>query len=235
MKTSLYVALIFVITLSSQQLSGQDCEVKITSLKGSYEGECKNGKAEGNGKATGLDQYDGEFKSGMPHGLGKYTWQNGEAYTGKWVKGYREGPGKLLMKTNGGADSLQEGFWKKDLYIGKYEFPFKLIRNTVHITSTSIRKLNTSLNQVDIFLDSETGKQLVGFSGATPAPVITDITIIEGSYQKLVQNPNLGKKVSYSLEDVVFPLRAVFTIDTDLIEIVINEPGKWLIESRMSF
>ena len=65
------------------------------SLKGTYEGDCKNGKADGKGKATGTDSYDGEFKNGLPDGIGKYNWKSGDYYEGEWKKGLKDGKGEM--------------------------------------------------------------------------------------------------------------------------------------------
>src|SRR5688572_10292771 len=78
-------------TVSAQE----DCKVLVDSLKGTYTGECKNGKANGNGKAVGIHTYDGEFKNGLPEGKGKYTWSNGDYYYGSWKKGQKDGKGEL--------------------------------------------------------------------------------------------------------------------------------------------
>ena len=76
-------------------LQNTDCKVLLDSLKGSYDGDCKSGKASGNGKAVGINSYEGEFKNGLPEGKGKYTWSNGDYYYGSWKKGQKEGKGEL--------------------------------------------------------------------------------------------------------------------------------------------
>ena len=64
--------------LLSTAAMAQDCVVSVAALSGKYEGDCKNGKADGNGKAMGEDAYEGAFRSGLPDGKGKYTWKNGD-------------------------------------------------------------------------------------------------------------------------------------------------------------
>src|SRR5438045_9038664 len=86
----------------------QDCVVEKESLKGSYSGDCRNGKANGKGKAVGTDSYEGEFKSGQPEGDGTYTWDNGNRYTGKFVKGLRDGKGTMFYKRTNTPDSIAE-------------------------------------------------------------------------------------------------------------------------------
>lgn len=227
------LSITFLLNLRAQS---QDCIVLADSIKGKYVGECKNGKAEGEGKAEGVDIYEGTFKSGLPHGQGKYVWKNGNTYTGNWTKGKKNGKGIITYKINEEKDSIVNGYWKKDKFIGFYERAYEFIANTVHITSKSAKKINDTFNQIDIFLDSETGKQFITYSGgANPAPQITDISTLNGSFMRRVQNPNLGKKMSYTLEDVVFPFRAVFTIGNDSFEIEIFETGRWVLDIRMAY
>lgn len=232
MKSVQFLLLILLFTFPA---TSQVCEVNPAALKGKYEGECKNGKADGIGKAEGIDAYEGMFKASLPHGQGKYLWKNGDIFSGNWVKGNKDGQGVFIYKTSLGTDSTVEGFWKKDKYIGKYEQAFSVLNKSVHVTSVQIRKINGAQKQVDIYLDSETGKQVGSFGGTITPPVLTDISLVNGTYQKLVQNPNLGKKVFYSLEDVTFPFRALFRVDNDLFEVEFFEPGKWTLDVRMSF
>ncbi len=215
----------------------QNCEVAMDSLKGKYEGQCKNGKAEGIGKAQGTDTYEGEFKAGLPGGNGKYTWKNGNWYDGHWYKGKREGEGKMLYRLAAG-DSIVSGFWKKDVYAGKYDKPYIIHYKTVHVTNLSARVQNKLLNQIDIFLGSETGNSPVGPSnpGAlTPKLELTDMTVTEGTYLRRTQNDNNGKKIQYNLEEVTFPFRVVFTMGNDSVDLEFLEAGRWIVEIRLAY
>src|ERR1700712_4901624 len=122
MKTiSLLLSLVLFVNITSAQTTA--CSVALDSLKGTYEGECKNGKAEGFGKATGADNYEGTFKNGLPEGTGTYKWQNGDWYTGTWKKGLMDGKGEYYSKV---LNSRKHGFWKKNIYKGEYEKPYEL-------------------------------------------------------------------------------------------------------------
>ena len=95
MKQTLFV-LFLVISMNSVSAQNSDCKVLLDSLKGTYEGECSNGKASGKGKAVGVATYDGDFKNGLPDGLTRYYYLNGELgrtelyKDGKFVKEINE-------------------------------------------------------------------------------------------------------------------------------------------------
>jgi hypothetical protein len=112
------------VLFATVSMIAQNCEVDKETLKGSYTGDCKKGKAHGKGKAIGIDTYEGEFKNGLPDGIGIYTWGNNNIYNGAFSKGLKEGKGKMILKLSDSKDSTIEGFWKKDSYIGRNEKPW---------------------------------------------------------------------------------------------------------------
>lgn len=101
-----------------------DCSVSMISIIGTYTGDCKKGKAEGMGKATGTDVYEGAFKNGYPDGEGLYTWRSGKYYKGSFKKGEMTGMGELHIPTDSGQDSVVAGFWKNGKYVRRYEVPY---------------------------------------------------------------------------------------------------------------
>jgi hypothetical protein len=80
------------------------CDVVDLRLRGSYKGECRNGKAYGKGKAVGIDTYQGEFINGMPDGQGTYIWQNKDRYIGKFKEGKASGRG--VMRYSDGTEEI---------------------------------------------------------------------------------------------------------------------------------
>jgi len=218
-------------------VKAQDCAVSVPALSGKYQGDCKNGKADGNGKATGEDVYEGAFKSGVPDGKGKYTWKNGDYYDGEWFKGLKNGAGIMRYKLTA-KDSIVTGFWKKDKYIGLYEKPYMVYKNTIHVTEISCKKVNNSLNQVEIFLTSESGGSISSLTqDPVPKPQITDFQIINGNYLKKEVNDSYPRKIGYLFQEVVFPFRMIYTIDygKDMFELEISEAGKWTVNVRTSY
>jgi len=60
-----------------------------------YEGEWKNGRWNGRGKAifANGDSYEGQYESDKRHGHGKYTWADGRVYEGHFKADHRHGQG----------------------------------------------------------------------------------------------------------------------------------------------
>lgn len=71
------------------------CDVVDMRLRGNYKGECSNGKANGKGKAVGIDTFQGGFANGMPNGQGTYIWHNKDRYIGKFQEGKPIGRGVM--------------------------------------------------------------------------------------------------------------------------------------------
>jgi hypothetical protein len=111
------IGLCFLVTGALKAQQSTPCKVAVTTLKGSYEGGCKNGLAQGKGSATGTDMYTGSFRQGLPHGKGIYTWASGDVYDGQWNMGQRDGEGTFSGKVEG-RDSTLKGIWKADRYAG---------------------------------------------------------------------------------------------------------------------
>jgi hypothetical protein len=64
-----------------------NCAVADPKLHGYYNGDCQNGKAQGQGKAIGKNVYQGQFVNGLPHGQGVYMWGDGKCFTGQFKQG----------------------------------------------------------------------------------------------------------------------------------------------------
>ena len=86
-------------------------------LVGTYEGELKNGKPEGNGRFFHILGfiYKGEWKNGQKNGKGSEKGPQGEVYEGDWVNDQKNGKGTLEL-----ADGeIYEGDWVNDKKHGK--------------------------------------------------------------------------------------------------------------------
>ena len=203
---------ISLLSASSGNLYSQECEVGVETLKGKYDGECKSGKANGKGKATGTDTYEGEFKSGLPHGKGIYTWANGDWFEGWWQKGKKDGNGTIHYKMING-DSAINGFWKKDEYIGLYEKPYEIITKGIEGTVDVRHNKNDSRNEITINV-SQVQNRLT----AVVQPVLTFVNVSTGFYTGNTETKTNNKNI-YSLKQVSFPFRATFTFGMREVEI----------------
>ncbi len=131
-KTIGIILLLMVPVFMIAQKSESKCKVLTESLQGEYKGECKKGLAHGQGIAIGTDTYEGNFKKGYPNGKGKYTWSDKSYFEGNFRKGKKSGFGKLYAVIND-MDSITEGYWQNDVYIGKISNPKKY--NTIYKSS----------------------------------------------------------------------------------------------------
>lgn len=107
-KVLLGIALIVGFSNFNQSFANQSCYVSDSDIRGTYTGDCVNGKAHGQGESKGKDHYKGEFKDGKTNGKGIYTWANGTKYEGERQNDMRHGKG-VLTWTNG---SKYDGEWQ---------------------------------------------------------------------------------------------------------------------------
>lgn len=206
------------------KLYSQECEVGVEALKGKYEGACKKGKADGKGKATGIDIYEGEFRSGLPEGKGKYTWASGSWYEGEWQKGKRAGKGDMHYMTSHG-DSVITGFWKKDEYIGLYEKPYEIISRG-SATNLEVRLVkNDTRNEINLSVGQVLNQVLNQVK-----PVLNNVVILKGSFGDRIDNTSALNKNSYAFKQVSFPFRAVFTFGNGSVEVEFYQAGSYLVD-----
>lgn len=225
MKTRLFFA--FTSFLFSAFTYSQNCKVSIPSISGTYEGECKSDKANGKGKSIGVDTYEGNFKNGYPEGEGKYAWKDGNWYEGNFKAGLRSGIGTLHYSRVDKPDSSLSGYWAKDKYLGKYEYPYKVLSTSYMVKSASVSVGDKNdIPQIVILLSSVTGGS-VDLHGSIPKPILTSIDIKNGSYINKQEVTTLEKTNMYTLTNVIFPFSAVFRIGGDDVAVDFNNSGNW--------
>jgi hypothetical protein len=192
------------------------CKVIKSEISGTYEGGCKNGLAHGKGIAQGIDSYEGQFKKGEPDGKGSYKWADGKLYDGQWKNGLREGEGKMIYK-----DSVVNGIWKEDKYIGKKLIPPYKIITSISVSRSTIVKSSDNNNRVKIRI----------MQGGADNFSIEDYSLAYDSGSELKEGNY------YCIENVRFPLSVkvkyrtwnkLMTAQYNVtFEFVINQSGGW--------
>jgi hypothetical protein len=217
----------------------QPCEVNVDSLKGLYSGDCKKGKAEGRGTATGIDSYTGSFRNGYPEGQGKYTWKNGNWYEGEWKKGLFEGQGTLSRADSSKSSGIRvlAGFWKKGTYLGAYEKPYVVHVLTNSISDVNIRKQNCTTGEVTFIIKSITGGASSLGNPNLPKPILVDIQAIQGRYDQEVRDESSSKVFNkYIFRGITYPFYAIFSfqvndkLTTERVGIEFSENCNWYVQ-----
>lgn len=203
------------------------------ALKGTYEGGCKKNKATGTGTATGQDSYTGEFKNGYPDGKGKYTWKNGEWFAGQWKKGQREGEGSMHYVGKNSMDSVQTGYWKKDVYSGQYEKPYIVHYKTSEIVGLDISR-EKSPNSEITFVTQSTSGGATGLGGQNSKLAISTIDVLSGHYTNRSDYSNMLKTNRTVLRGIAFPFRLRATMGTEVVEIEFLEEGQYNVDIRIN-
>lgn len=209
------------------QIHAQDTECKVLadSLKGTYTGDCKNGKANGTGKAVGIHTYEGDFKNGLPEGKGKYTWANGDYYYGGWKKGLKEGKGEL-HRWEDGTEKLITGYWRKGNYKGEYENAYKITNVTTDIGRVQVEKMNDNEASVSVTVEALNTSSSLGRSTFQTSVVMTSHQVIRGQYVSKSSNALTNKEVTV-FRGVIFPFRCTFNFGNTILEIEFFEQGAW--------
>lgn len=206
----------------------QNCEVDKESIKGTYAGDCKKNKAHGKGKAVGADVYEGDFKNGVPDGDGTYTWANKNVFEGKYLKGLREGKGKMIFKREGMQDSVVEGYWKKDAYIGKYEKPYIVHSKTGSVREVRVDYVNDPLARVKVVVTNTTGREQTTF-GVSPSMKVDNVQVLKGHYERMTSLESHLKSSETTLIEVVFPFRIKLNIGREEVELEFLESGTYTV------
>jgi len=139
-QTLKFILVISLFVHGSLQGYSQDCRVEKEEIRGSYEGECKKGRADGFGKSIGKDTYEGKFKKGMPSGFGTYTFSNGDIYKGEFKRGLKDGKGELTVLRLGREDSIVNGYWADDEYLGTEKTKYKINSRCPEVVTLSLNR-----------------------------------------------------------------------------------------------
>jgi hypothetical protein len=168
--------------------------------------------------------YVGDQKNGQPDGMGVLTDTSGSVFKGSFKKGKKEGYGELSYKSIYNRDTTLVGYWKKDQYIGMYEYPYKVISKSYMISNASITSepANPSGNIIEVSVESVS-------AGEMPKPTLTEYTFNKGSFQEMFPRTNQQKRNIYIFQNVIFPIQAVFRFGGQDITVDFNETKNYKI------
>ena len=159
----------------------------------------------------------------------------GTVFEGTFTRGMKEGMGILTYKKPGFPDSVVQGFWKKDVYAGKFEKPFTIYSKGRTFTDVDIRHERSPFNQISFFVASTSGGTAnLDDLSVVPRISVEDIDLIVGSFGKQTLNDNHAKKMETILSDVIYPIRMQVTINKEIIEIEFREKGSYLVDIKIN-
>jgi hypothetical protein len=237
MKPISILAIVTLLCFSMVNLHAQECQVALKAISGTYTGDCKKGKADGMGESIGTDKYKGEFKAGLPEGKGTYTFANGDVFDGLFNKGRRDGRGIMNYKRAGKADSVVKGVWSNDNYAGNFEHPYMVYQKSNNIIRVDVRKNAKSMESTITFNISSVSAgaaKMDGASTGTSSAALTDIALRTGSFSQAMDGPAGPRGTSKKLSNVVYPIRAVYRIGGQDLDLEISEPGEWTVTISMN-
>ncbi|MBC7937066.1 MAG: hypothetical protein H7Y86_17085 [Rhizobacter sp.] len=205
----------------------ENCTVSVDALKGSYTGDCVDGKASGKGKAVGLDSYEGQFKNGFPEGSGTYTWADKSTYSGTFRKGSMDGKGEMRYTKISGADSVLTGFWKKNKFIGAYEKPFTINDRSGKVNKVDVMLIRKGERAGSININSSQMSSVSNYNANGVIPTITDVQVVTGQYISKTAS-NISKTAVIRLQQMIFPFRARFIYSSgEIVDITFNEQADY--------
>lgn len=211
-------------------LAAQNCKVLEPSISGLYTGDCKNGKADGQGKSIGQFTYEGSFKAGYPEGPGYLYDSAGNTFKGSFKKGKKDGQGVAHMTTNTGQDSVLTGYWRKGIYVGMYEYPYKVVNKTFMVSGVTVdfEPPTPPTTTIEISMESVSGGAF-NVHGEIPKPTLTEAIFQHGSYQGMMPVTTQQKRNTYIFQNVLFPAQVIFKIGAEEVTIEFNEAKNYKI------
>jgi hypothetical protein len=122
------------------------------------------------------------------------------------------------MKRDGAQDSVVEGFWKKDAYIGKNEKPWMVHNKTGSVRSVEVTYTPDPLARVKIIITNTTSGQQTTF-GVVPSMKVDNVQVLKGHFERQTTLESHLKSSETTLIEVIFPFRIKLNIGREEVEV----------------
>ena len=230
MKTIYVLAFILSISLNYSfvyaQQDSSSCKVTLKELEGSYNGDCKNGFANGKGDAKGLYHYVGSFKNGLPDGAGIYYFSDSEYYSGNFQDGIQEGKGEMHYLKNALPDSVVKGYWSGGEFRGRKYITYTFT-STEQFDMTSITPSGNG-KIVTIEIGTTSGSPNGQTVGAGVVLSVNNIISPTGCILKILSRYESSFKTYMTLELVSFPCTLFATLsNSQTFELQLYKAANW--------
>ena len=135
----------------------------------------------------------------------------------------------MIFKREGAKDSVVEGFWKKDAYIGKYERPYIIHGKTASVRDIEIDYSNDPLARIKIVVTNTTGGAQTSSGATMPRYRVDNVQVLKGHYERLTSLEAHLKSTETTLIEVILPFRAKLNIGTEEVELEFLESGTYTV------
>ncbi len=146
-------------------------------------------------------------------------------YEGSFKKGLKEGYGEL-RKAGTQKDSALTGYWKKDIYKGKYEKPYIIHNISTGVSRVEVNKTGNADKTITVSVTLLAGGGNLGTRDNKTVVTMTDVQIISGVFL-YKSSSTISNKDMTIFRGVDFPFRARYYFGTLSVDIEIFEPGEW--------
>jgi len=134
----------------------------------------------------------------------------------------------MVIKRAGSADSLVEGYWKKDVFIGKNEKPWIVYSKTGSVTKVDAEFEVDQMHRIRFIVTNTTGG-VGSVGGQLPKFKVDNVVILKGNYERLTSLESHYKSTETSLMEIRFPLRVKLQIAREEIEMEFFEAGNYTV------
>jgi hypothetical protein len=107
------------------------------------------------------------------------------------------------------------------------EKPFTIFERSMYFSRADVKKeLKRSENSIDIIVSNVSGGSPTMTKGVLPPAQISAVDVLRGNAEKsTIANSGRGQKVQ--LTNVVYPIRTRLTVNGEIFDIEIKDPGYW--------